>query len=118
MHPKYIIRYDLNSNNKDISRQGVDIDFNEHDSGLNVSFRNWAECPQDDEMPHLTERGFRSKIVANKGGYEGSGLGLYLLKQICEVNNVKYEFEKKDDVKFIEGVRYQPFVLTLFFSNI
>ena len=98
--------------------ESIEIDFSEDDESLKVTFRNWAECPQEEEMNYLTERGFRSKSVIKSGTYEGSGLGLYLLKQICEANDVEYGFEKNSVSLNIEGVEYHPFIVTLLFRKI
>ena len=98
--------------------ESIDIDFSEDNDKLDVTFRNWAVCPQDEEMNHLTERGFRSKSVVNKGYYEGSGLGLYLLKQICQANDVIFEFDKRADSINIGGVEYHQFIVTLSFRNV
>ena len=97
--------------------ESIEIDFNEYNDKLEVTFCNWAICPQNEEMNFLTVRGFRSKSVVKKGNYEGSGLGLYLLKQICGANNVEYTFEKGNDSKFVRGIEYNPFIVTLSFRN-
>jgi len=95
----------------------IKIAFVEKTKGLDVEFINWAICPQNDELPHLTERGYRSKAITNKKNYQGSGLGLYLLKQICQTNNVSYSFDVANDTKIISGIMYNPFVVTLSFRE-
>lgn len=94
----------------------INITFTDTKYGLDVEFCNWAICPEEDEMPKLTERGYRAKVVS-KMKYEGSGLGLYLLKQICQTNNVSYHFEKADESRFISGIMYNPFMVTLSFFD-
>lgn len=95
----------------------IDITFIDNKNGLDVEFCNWAICPNEEEIPHLTERGFRAKSVSSKRIYTGSGLGLYLLKQICQTNNVGYSFEIANDSKLISGVLHNPFVVTLSFFD-
>ena len=96
---------------------GIDISFCDTINGLDVEFRNWAICPQEDELSHLTERGYRSQAVSSKKNYEGSGLGLYLLKEICQSNDVDYQFIVKQESKMISGVIYNPFVVKLSFHD-
>lgn len=95
----------------------INISFSDTQNGLDVEFCNWAICPQDDELSHLTERGYRSKAVSSKKNYEGSGLGLYLLKEICRSNDVDYQFKVKQESKNIFGVIYNPFVVQLSFHD-
>ena len=95
----------------------ITITFEESVNSLKVEFHSWGICPGDEEMIRLTERGYRSKNVVHKSDYEGSGLGLYLLKQICEANNVLYMFEKKSECRVISGIDFHPFVVTLRFCD-
>ena len=95
----------------------INITFEESVNELKVEFHSWGICPGDEEMTRLTERGYRSKNIVNKDDYEGSGLGLYLLKQICEANNVAYILKKKSELKVLSGVEYHPFIVTLTFSK-
>lgn len=97
--------------------QNIDIKFTDKRNGLEVQFVNWAICPRDDEMDSLTERGYRSQKILGKSQYKGSGLGLYLLKQICETNNVEYKFDKRDKTLIQAGVIYNPFSVTLIFNE-
>ena len=95
----------------------ISIFFEDTLNGLNVKFCNWAICPNDEEFNRLTERGFRSKKVANKTEYKGRGLGLFLLKEICETNQVNYQFSKEQNTKTISGQNYNQFVVTLSFYD-
>lgn len=95
----------------------IDIFFYETQNGLNVKFCNWAICPKEEEFERLTERGFRSNNVANIKEYEGRGIGLYLMKEICETNNVGYLLNKEQNTKNIFGTNYHQFVVTLYFYD-
>jgi signal transduction histidine kinase len=95
----------------------ITINFSENTNGLIVTFKNWAICPTDDEMQKLTERGYRSSIIRQKTNINGSGLGLYLLKQLCQSNNVEFNISKGNELKMISGVKYNPFIVTLTFRN-
>lgn len=95
----------------------INITFTDTKNGLDVEFCNWAICPDEDEIPRLTERGYRAKAVVSNQKYEGSGLGLYLLMQICQTNNVGYRFEKINEPKVKSGIIYNQFVVTLSFYD-
>ena len=95
----------------------ITIFFSENTDGLIVTFKNWGICPPEEEMQKLTERGYRSSIIRQQTNINGSGLGLYLLKQLCLSNNVEFNISKGNDLKTISGVKYNPFIVTLTFRN-
>ena len=95
----------------------VTIDFKENSSSLAVSFKNWGIRPHEEEEAHLTERGFRSKIITRKTTVKGSGLGLYLLKQICDMNNVVLNIHIGKEGEMIDGLTFSPFIVKLTFSE-
>lgn len=82
---------------------------------LEVTFTNWGIRPNVGEMAHIRERGFRSQKVINETNIEGSGLGLYLLQQICDSNNVKLDIHIGNGSQMIKGLSYAPFVVKLTF---
>ncbi len=91
------------------------ITFIEDGANLHVEFENLAICPKLEELPHLTDRGFRSKGARELRGVKGNGLGLFLLKSICESNKVEYKFTIKDNSKSIDGKTYGTFCVVLTF---
>ena len=72
--------------------------------------------PSDSEMQRLTERGYRASEIVRANKIKGNGLGLYLLDQICEANNVVYDIRKGKETKIFGGQEYKPFIVTLVFS--
>lgn len=96
----------------------IDIYFTtyEHNSDLEVVFKNWGIKPDKDEENRLFERGFRSS-KAKSAKINGSGLGLFILSQICDANNVIMDIAILDDNYYYDGLRYSPFALTLKFMN-
>lgn len=94
----------------------IDIIFNEISSGLEVLFKNLSLCPSEDELEQLTERGYRSPVTADLK-IKGSGLGLYILKEICEQNNVQYSFSIEPPYTIIDGKEYKTFVVKLLFER-
>ena len=95
----------------------VKINFSESNGGLIVTFMNWGICPSEVEMQKLTERGYRSTIILQQTKINGNGLGLYLLKQLCQSNSVEFDISKGDELKMISGVKYNPFIVKLTFRN-
>lgn len=93
----------------------ITINFVESKNNLVVSFTNWGTCPSDEEMTRLTERGFRSNITRQNPTIKGSGLGLYILEQICKSNGVDLNITKGDTTKKIANVDYTPFTVKLTF---
>lgn len=93
----------------------ISINFVEQGENLNVEFENLAICPKLEELPHLTDRGYRSEGARKLRDIKGNGLGLFLLKNICHSNNVKYQFIIKENSKLIEGKTYNIFCVVLTF---
>lgn len=101
------IKYTPDGNN-------ITVSFNEIGNNMEVKFKNLGIRPLDSEIEQLTERGFRSKRVLDK---EGSGLGLYLLNQICKSNNVKLHIDIGGKKIKGGGTTYSDFTVTLTFSE-
>ena len=76
------IKYSPNGDN-------ITAEFFEREDQLEVVFTNWGIRPLDNEISKIKERGFRSERVIKETTIEGSGLGLYLLEQICDSNDVE-----------------------------
>lgn len=94
----------------------ITVSFTENKHRLTVVFKNFGIVPSDSEMERLTERGYRASEIVQANQIAGSGLGLYLLKQICEANNVAYSIQKGNETKTIGGQEYKPFIVALVFS--
>lgn len=94
----------------------ITVSFIEKKPQLIVVFKNFGIVPSDSEMQRLTERGYRGSEIVRANKIKGSGLGLYLLNQICVANNVVYDIRKGKETKIIGGQEYKPFIVTLVFS--
>jgi signal transduction histidine kinase len=103
------IKYTPDGNN-------ITVSFNEIGNNMEVKFKNLGIRPLDSEIEQLTKRGFRSKKVLDNG-FEGSGLGLYLLQKICDSNNVKLQIETEKEKMKGGGITYSDFIVTLTFSE-
>lgn len=97
----------------------IRIKFKEEGNKLRVTFYNWGVCPERSEEPRLTERGFRSKkIIQSKKNYDGRGIGLYILKTICQIVGVKMHIQIGAENKYDEsGCKYSPFIVELKFDH-
>ena len=92
------------------------IEFLDCVHSLEVTFTNWGIRPNVGEMAHIRERGFRSQKVIDETSIDGNGLGLYLLQQICDSNNVKLDIHIGKGRQIVKGLNYAPFVVKLTFS--
>lgn len=94
----------------------IQISFFEDEDKLIVDFQNLGVCPKNDEKNKIFDREFRSENVEN---INGRGIGLYLLKQICNSNSIEVEHKIGSDWFFDENqIRYSTFAIKLIFNNI
>lgn len=92
----------------------IDFDEIENHTALDVKFSNWGVRPDDEEVQKLTEKGIRSQKAIN-AGINGNGLGLYILKKICEANHVDIIINIGNENYYQNGLRYSPFDVVLQF---
>lgn len=95
----------------------VDVVFSEGKNKLEVTIRNWGLKILPNELNKLTERGYRGQMAINSGINKGSGLGLYLLSQICKDNNIDLRINIGNDQKSMDGWIYKPFIVKLIFKK-
>lgn len=100
-----------------LSNSAISAKFVEDGDKLYLTFNNMGIRPSEEELRHLTERGYRSKKIANSKEFEGRGIGLYLFKKICEYTNVEYKIRLGNENKYQNGYRYSPFMVELKFEN-
>lgn len=98
------------------ANETIFVRFHESSDRLLVTFRNLGPAPDSNERQLLTKRGFRSKAVEDLG-IEGRGIGLYLLNQICSTNEIGLDVKIENENKYINGIRYCPFVVSLSFKD-
>lgn len=77
------------------------IKFKEDGNKLRVSFYNYGIRPELKELQHLTERGVRSQKIIDSNKFEGRGIGLYLLKLICENLDIKQKIIIGDEISIL-----------------
>lgn len=96
----------------------VRVAFKETPEKVIVKLQNWGLQISENEWCELTKRGYRGKNARDNSDVKGSGIGLYLFKQICDDNNVQYKLEAGNDRKCIDGLIYRPFIVEMTFRLI
>jgi len=91
----------------------INVSFDETDEEIRIRIRNLGPRPKDDELSRLTERKFRSEFVA---GTPGSGLGLYLVASICELNKVDLKIKLGDNRVYKNRICFSDFIVDLIFN--
>lgn len=100
-----------------LEKTDIRIKFKEVGNKLTVTFYNWGICPERSEQSLLTERGYRSKKIVESQKYEGRGIGLFILKTICQIVGVKLHLTIGTENKYYDGYRFSQFIVELRFDN-
>jgi signal transduction histidine kinase len=84
---------------------------------LTVNISSIGPQAQEDEIPHLIDRGFRAKGAINSHN-SGEGLGLFLVDFLCGLHDVGLQIASNPRVKYsLEGVPHSEFCVTLHFEH-
>lgn len=107
------IKYSYSYNNS------VNINFNDDLNGnLIVEVSSYSPYCSAEDISHLFEKGYRGKN-AKKVPADGSGIGLYLVKLLCDVHNITITITSNSEkITQINGVPYSMFVVRLSFKNL
>lgn len=104
------IKYSMCYNN-------IFVIFEEEKDSLIVSVKSLSQRPDKKEIPHLKERGFRSKHNSKEVG--GKGIGLYLADLICINSDITMDISIGDRIdEDITGQKYSDFIVRMDFSSI
>ncbi len=91
----------------------IKVEFN--DSNKTVIITSIGPKLNDDEKDSIFSKGFRGKNTLNT---QGSGLGLHMLKQICDLHNITVEIKSDQNVTRLEkGHPFSRFIVKLDFST-
>lgn len=70
----------------------IEVKIKDEERLQTIEIKSTGIYVDDSEIEHLFKRGYRGKN-ANEFTEEGSGIGLYLVKEICEANDIKIEIK-------------------------
>lgn len=100
------------------SSSSVDICFSKSaGNALTITIDSYSPYCSESEVAHLFEKGIRGK-EAKKVSSDGSGVGLYFVKLICDLHNVNVSVSSnKDRRTTINGIIYAPFQVRLEFNR-
>ncbi len=94
----------------------VEIEFIENDNHLKVIIKSYSPYCSAEDLTHIFEKGFRGKNA--KRVAEGSGIGLYFVKMLCDVHAVSISIASDNKhITEISGIAYAPFSVVLDFTN-
>lgn len=94
----------------------VNVYFNESSSNvLHVKISSYGPEVEGDEVSKIFDKGFRGRNVV---GHDGSGLGLYLAKRLCDFHaaDIRVDTGRALDYE-LGGVRYKKFEVEITFEN-
>lgn len=94
--------------------QFIDVSFEEiRNRDLEVSIKSCGPRVSREEHDNLFARGMRGEL-AEKSGIPGEGLGLYLAKSLCQMNNISIYVEQSGPIVFsMNGIGYSDFNVCL-----
>jgi light-regulated signal transduction histidine kinase (bacteriophytochrome) len=93
-------------------KQDVDVYFDSTEK--TVTIKNLGPQISKEDLPSIFKHGYRAK---NAKAFEGSGLGLYLAKQIADLHRIKVYTDSKENSDFtLDGIPYSEFSISLTFK--
>lgn len=98
--------------------QEISITFCRQDTNdLIVSVSSFSPFCTPEEISNVFIKGFRGKY-AKQTTVEGSGIGLYFAKLLCDANNVDIQVSSSQSKNCIEDIEYSIFTVQLTFHNV
>jgi signal transduction histidine kinase len=108
-----LLPYILFDNAIKYSFKNQDIDVYFDDKNRQVAVKNIGPQISQEQLPSIFEHGYRAKYAST---FDGTGLGLFLAKQIAELHQIKLLAESQEEVEFrIHGIPYSEFTMMLSF---
>lgn len=97
------------------ANRDVKVSFIDFNGTLRVSVDSFGPYCDEEEVSQLFMKNYRSHR-AKKAVAEGNGIGLYLVKQICDQHGIKISIET-EFLKKINGIEYGFFTVNLLFES-
>lgn len=99
------------------SPQGeIDVTFEVDADNLQVMISSFGPFCSSDDIQHVFEKGYRGQYA--KGFCKGHGLGLFFVKKIADLHNIRLGLETpKVPTGTINGIPYSNFDIVLYFQN-
>ena len=94
----------------------IEIEFNETADFIKVAVCSVGPTLRKDELDRVFEKGFRGDI-AKRIVAQGSGRGLALAKQICDIHNATIHIETGSEKFTIDGVFHSNFNVVMKFPR-
>lgn len=96
----------------------VKIEFDDNGNGdLWVSITSFGPYCTPEEIAQIFEKGFRGKF-AKKTVSDGNGIGLYFVKQLCDIHNIEIKVTSDNKTTLIDGIDYSYFTVELAFHDL
>ena len=97
----------------------VVVHFNENswNKTLVVTVTNWGPALEAGEHNKIFERGYRGRNAAVNPSKKGQGIGLHMLKQICDANSIEVKIDTKG-FRYFQQSKYSSFEVKLIFKNV
>lgn len=93
----------------------VNVEFISYSKSFEIVVESMGPCVEDDELSKITDKGFRSKNATLTPAV-GSGIGLHLVKYICDLHNIKLCFQSGKKIFDCKDVPHSQFIVKLTFD--
>lgn len=98
------IKYSLADNS-------VDIEFLKEVDALHIKVRSYSPYCSSYDCEHVFDKGFRGKYAQKTS--DGSGLGLYFVKILCDLHNIDIRASSDNNTTVINNIPYSRFTIDL-----
>lgn len=82
----------------------IEVEIKDEDNKQTIEIKSTGVFVEDSEIENLFMRGYRGKN-SSEFTESGSGIGLYLVKEICNANNIKIEIKTKKTLNITQRKR-------------
>ena len=95
----------------------VEVSFLQNDRNLQIEITSISPYCSQEDLKHITEKGFRGKNA--KKIADGNGIGLYLFKILCDIHNINVNFNSDSkQISQFNNIPFAPFIVSLNFVEV